>query len=260
MPRKHFRLYVFIVAITIFLMTYQSLRGNINPFGFLAYPMDFANNLITSMGISYNNAIWMAARQDRELEELRMKLRDLSMIELRFSEVLAENRRLAGLIGLSESSTDFVVAARVVSRGSNRWSTTYVIDRGGEHLVNKDMTVITPEGLLGKIIELKPNYSRVLLLDDTRFSAAVRLQSSRAEGVLTGNGRGRCILKYVGTDVKPKINEMVVTSGMDALFPPGIGVGLISRITTDEEELFHDIEVEPLVDTTRVEEVIVIKR
>jgi rod shape-determining protein MreC len=171
-----------------------------------------------------------------------------------------ENERLEGILNLKEQHSEFIAAARVVSRGSDRWSSVFVIDKGSDQMVEKDMVVITPHGLLGKVMETAPEYSKVLLIDDAHFSVAVRLQKQRTEAVLSGNGRGRCLLKYVVKDISPEVNETVVTSGLDDLFPPGIVVGYIADIATREESLFHEIEVVPFVDTSKVEEVIIIKR
>ena len=97
------------------------------------------------------------------------------------------------------------------------------------------------------------------MLNDSRFSVAVRLQDSRAEAVLSGTGSG-AVLKYLGTDVPVSEGDMLVTSGLDALFPTGINVGEVRRVRTHAKELFHQVEVAPLADLHRLEEVIVVNR
>jgi rod shape-determining protein MreC len=259
-PKKHFYFFLFVFAAAVLLMTYQSRMGPIKPFGVLSYPLNVMGRFIVDVRNTTNVALRMAIGQEKELRRLKREIRELKTRELIFSEMMIENERLAGLLEIKERQSEFVAAARVVSRGSDRWSSVFVIDKGSDHLVEKDMVVVTPHGLLGKVMETTPGYSRVLLIDDNHFSAAVRLQKQRTEAVLSGNGRGRCLLKYVVKDISPEVNETVVTSGLDDLFPPGIAAGYITGISTREEDLFHEIKVVPFVDTSRVEEVIIIKR
>ncbi|MEJ2254664.1 MAG: rod shape-determining protein MreC [Nitrospirota bacterium] len=184
----------------------------------------------------------------------------LTLKEQRLSEVLAENRRLRALLDLKDLAPGFVAAAQVVSRGNDRWSNTFIINKGGQSGVRGNMAVITPAGLLGKVQETQGDYARVLLIDDTRFRAAVRIEGTRSEAVLAGAGIRRCVLKYLDIDTPVKEGDVIVTSGLDAMFPPGIKVGEVKSVTTNTKELFHRVVVTPFVDTRRVEEVVVVKR
>lgn len=258
--KKHFYFFLFVFAAAVLLMTYQSRMGPLRPFGFLSHPLDVIDLFIVDVRDTTGVAVRMAIGQEKELRRLKRELREVKAREMGFKGLMLENERLRRLLELKGRQPGFVAAARVVSGGSDQWSNVFVIDKGSDHMVEKDMAVITPHGLLGKVMETTPGFSRVLLIDDTRFSAAVRLETRRTEAVLSGNGRGRCLLKYVVKDISPEVNEAVVTSGLDGLFPPGIVAGYITGISTREEDLFHEIEVVPFVDTSRVEEVIIIKR
>jgi len=124
-----------------------------------------------------------------------------------------------------------------------------------------DMAAITPQGLCGKVVSVSDTYSVVLLVEDARFSAAIRTEKGRKEGVFSGSGLGNPgLLKYVGVDQTVEIGEAVLTSGLDALFPPGIPVGMVEEVITDEKDLFHQITITPFVDTTKVEEVQIVTR
>jgi rod shape-determining protein MreC len=241
-------------------MTYQSRRGALRPFRFLMEPINYANGLILSVGTSVSDAFRIAAGQKREIERLKEELAGLKMRAQRLEETREESERLWEILSLRELQPGFVAAARVVSKGSDRWSNVFIIDKGSDHDVRKDMAAITPDGLLGKVHEVSPSYSTVLLIDDSQFSAAVRFQSDRTEAVLRGKGQGRCILKYVSTDASPENGDVLVTSGLDAMFPAGIRAGYVSSVSTDEKKLFHDVEAVPFVDTRKVEEVIIVTR
>jgi|Deesub1362A_J573_1020465.scaffolds.fasta_scaffold00268_7 rod shape-determining protein MreC len=261
MSKKRLRLFLLLVVISVLLMTYQSQKGILRPFGFLSHGLNSLNNAIVSLTFSVEKTFKKFTLREKELEDLRNELQQLKQKEQAFEEVFRENQRLRQLLSLKKRERKYVATARVIARGSDRWTNTFIIDKGRKDSIKKNMTVITPEGLLGKIQEVEDSYSSVLLIDDPRFSAAVRLQGSRTEAVLSGTGTKRlCKLKYVSTDTRVAEGEIIVTSGLDSLFPPGIKAGYISKISTDEEKLFHDIQVIPFVDTTKVEEVIIIKR
>lgn len=260
MPKKRYRLLISLFAVSIMLMTYQNRSGALRPFGFLEEPLYAVNIAVSAFKDALTDPFEKFTLRQEETERLRRQLRSLRMREQRMTEVELENRRLTALLDLSERREGFVAAARVVSRGSDRWANTFVIDKGRRDSVEKDMAVITVDGLLGKVMEAGETHSTVLLIDDLRFSAAVRLQAGRTEAVLSGAGPGRCVLKYVPADEQVKEGDTVVTSGLDGLFPPGMAAGFVSSVATEKDALFHEIEVVPYVDTAEVEEVAVVRR
>ena len=150
-------------------------------------------------------------------------------------------------------------AARIISRGANYWSHTLVIDKGFDSGMVKDSTAITPKGLAGKISNVSRSYSNLLLVTDINFSVSVRLQESRKEGVLSGTGTAKTVLKYIPPEEEIKTGEVVITSGLDRLFPPGIPVGYVSKVDRQGTGHFQYIEVIPFVDNARIEEVLLVK-
>jgi rod shape-determining protein MreC len=260
MPTKRLRLFLTLLAVSIILMTLQSSGGAFRPFKFLAYPINLVNNTYSTTTEYIGDTLRKYTLDDEKLKNLERDLRSAKLKEQRFDEILLENQRLKEIIGMKKTVSGYVAAAKVISRGTGRWSNTYVIDKGTDDLVQKDMTVITPVGLLGKVQEAHGSYSVVLLIDDTRFSAGVRFESTRTGAVLSGAGLNRCVVKYVDTDIEVSTGEALVTSGLDGLFPPGIPAAFVSEVETIEGALFHRIEAVPIVDTRKVEEVIIVKR
>lgn len=260
MPKKQYWLFLLLLIASIVIMTYQSQRGIIRPFGFLSSPLNFVNETIMFLNDSVKETFRKYTLRQEELETLRREVRHLRMREKALKEIARENRRLRELLSLKEQTVNYVATARVIARGADQWSQTFVIDKGRVDGVLKDMAVVTSQGLLGKVLHVDGSYSTVLLIEDTRFSAAVRLMEGRTEAVVSGRGPGRCVLKYVNSDIEVREGEAVVTSGLDALFPPGIEVGFVSKVLTNEKELFHTIEVTPFVDPKKVEEVTIVRR
>ena len=107
---------------------------------------------------------------------------------------------------------------------------------------------------------MSDSYAYLLLLNDINFSASVRLQGSRAEGVLSGTGSRKCTLKYVPFEDEIKAGDIVITSGLDMLFPPGIPVGYVTKVDNKTGEgYFQYIEVQPFQESTKIEEVVIVK-
>lgn len=259
MLKKKYCLLLPLLAVAI-LMVYQSRVGPLRLPRLFNSLINSSTGMLHSVCASIEGRLPGSSLSAGEAARLKKKLAAFKLREPRLKELMLENGRLREALDLSEHLPSYVTAARVVSRGGDRWSNTFVIDKGKKDGIEKNMAAITPDGLLGKVQEVYGPHSLLLLIDDEKFSAAVRLQDDRAEAVLSGAGRGRCSLKYVESDGSIEVGQVLLTSGLDGLFPPGIAAGYVSKITTKEDSLFHDIEVTPFVEPARVEEAIVIKR
>ncbi len=260
MPKKRLWLFLSFVVLSFVLMTYQSKSGVLAPLRFLTHPINALNNTIHSIISSIKEPFRNIALRDEENRRLREELNKLLLEQQRYRDAVIENIRLRELLSLKEKEQRYVTAARVIAKGNDRWSNTLVIDKGRRDGLGKDMAVITVRGLVGKVSSLSDSYSSVLLINDINFSAAVRLEESRKEGIISGTGSRNCILKYIPHEDDVKQGEAVVTSGLDSLFPPDIPVGFVSKITKKGTSLLQDIEVIPFQDTTRLEEVVIVRR
>lgn len=241
------------------LMTFQSTRGPLRPFGEIQHPLFYLDNVVTSLREDITAPLLRSYSIKRENEMLKMELEGLRLIEDRNRELERENLRLMELLNMKSAYPEFVAAARVISSGIRQWPKVIVINKGGSGGVRKDMVVRSAGGLVGKVTEVFPDYSNVILLTDVNFSASVRLEDSRTEGVLSGTGNGLCQLKYIPLDEEVNEKELVVTSGLDRIFPAGIPVGYVKSVRK-KDALFQDVEVEPFVSPNRLEEVMVFKR
>ncbi|MEW6409873.1 MAG: rod shape-determining protein MreC [Nitrospirota bacterium] len=174
-------------------------------------------------------------------------------------EILEENKRLRQLLMLKESETRYVTAARVIGRDPTNWFRIVTVNKGRDDGVHKDMVVVTPSGVVGKIFQPGPHYSKVLLITDIQSTISVRIQHTRDEGIVEGKGTDRCHLKYIPHSVDLKINDAVITSGLDNIYPAGLFVGYISKINKKGGSgLFQEIEIIPGVRLNRIEEVAII--
>lgn len=260
MPKKRPLLFLSLIIVSFILMAYQTNKRVFNPLRLLSYPVNVINNTIHSINSSIKESLKKIRLRDEENMRLKEELNRLLMEHQKYKETVLENVRLREMLSLKEKEKRFVAAARVIARGNDRWANTLVIDKGTHDGIEKDMAVVTPRGLVGKILSCSDSYSYILLINDLNFSAAVRLQESRTEGIISGTGSKTCILKYVPHEYEVKENETVLTSGLDSLFPAGIPIGSVIRITKKGAGLFQNIEVTPFQDSTKLEEVIIVRR
>ena len=222
----------------------------------LLYPYDVLSNVISSASIKYGGLLDAA----EENKKLRADLMAAQIEKQGYSEIIAESRRLHELLNLRTQIESGGTAVHVVGRGYDKFASTLIIDKGQGQGIVKDMPVITAKGLAGKVLSVRKNYSDIILLTDSNFSVAVRLKDSRREGVLTGSGHERCILKYVPIEEAVKEGEIVITSGLDGIFQPGIPVGRVVKVQTEGVEFFQYIEVAPFVQPYAIEEAMVVSR
>jgi rod shape-determining protein MreC len=240
--------------IALILITYHHDRRPSALFRVLSYPYDVLNNFTLNVTMT-SRELWDALDENKRLKkELTAALTE----KQRYAEIIQENKRLKELLFLKEHLPNYVTTAKVIARGYDRLLYTMILDKGKNSGIKKDMPVITPKGLVGKIYAIKDNSSEVLLLKDPNFSVAVRLQNSRHEGVISGTGHRYCILKYIPPEEGVEKGEVAVTSGLDGIFPPGLLVGVVSSVRKEGIEFFQDIRVLPFQSDAKIEEVVIL--
>lgn len=260
MPSKKTLLFFIAVIFSFVLMTYQSKKGHALSVDFISGPLNHLHAASNSFAEAVKRPFRMIALREKENVELKKKVSALELEREKYHEALLENKRLKELLSLKEDKKKYVVSAKVIARGVDNWTHTLLIDKGAKDGVTKDMTAITPRGLAGKVTSVSDSYSYILLINDINMSSAVRLQGSRVEGVLSGTGSRRCIMKYVPFEEEVKAGDIVITSGLDMLFPPGISVGYVTKADKKiGSGNFQYIEVQPFQDSEKIEEVVIAK-
>jgi len=203
----------------------------------------------------------------KENERLRQKIMALETELVRSREVELENQRLRKalkMVRLFQHETP--VVARVIGRPLGSWQGLMIIDRGLSDNILPEMPVLAPAGeaygaVVGQVVAVEKHYAKVLLLTDPSFAADAIVQRSRERGLLRGQGREICLLDYVSAEADVRENDLVVTSGMDTIFPKGLLLGRVFHIYPGRSKgLFRVIEVKPAIDFKKLEEVIILRR
>jgi rod shape-determining protein MreC len=192
-------------------------------------------------------------RLTEEIQALRTRLGTLE-------EVRRENERLKKLLDVREREPFQVVPAGVVGRDATNWFDTLLIDQGTHHGMTRHLAVIAPGGLVGQVVDVSSSSARVQLITDPVSSVGVLLETSRVTGLLVGGQFGRLRIRYLPARAEIQVGEVVITSGLGGVYPKGIMVGKVVALDSRSGALFKEAIVEPSVDFSQLEEVLVVTR
>jgi rod shape-determining protein MreC len=152
-----------------------------------------------------------------------------------------------------------MLAASVIAASPDSGSQVMYINKGSRDGIRRDMGVITPDGVVGKILAVYPDTSQVLLLDDKDSGVGALLADTRTQGPVKGNGAPLLTLDYISNDEKVTAGETVLTSGQDRIFPKDLPVGQVVDVVSDPKTPFMKIRVRPAAHLDRLEEVLVLQ-
>jgi rod shape-determining protein MreC len=213
-------------------------------------------------GISHIRDTWnhyfALQNTSRENEELKRENGALKLQITQLQSKAGEADRLAALLKFRQANVDVpMVAARVIGTGADSASQTIYLDRGERDGIRRDMGVITPDGIVGKVIESYKDTAQVLLLTDEHSGVGAMLVDSRVQKPVGGTGEPLLVMKYISNEdnsVNP--GDRIVTSGIDRIFPRDLPVGTIADIKPGST--FKQIRVRPAANLERLEEVFVL--
>lgn len=232
--------------VTTLLAPFQSLSATISNKG---------GNLIDTI-----NKIVFVYDENRQLKNEVSALREQN---LQGNELAAENQRLKSLLDYKSATKNFdLVVAVVIARDPATWVNNVVINRGSNDGIKKDMPVVTPEGLVGSIIETYPSYSIVGLVTDPRISVGALVQrgDSRVAGIVKGdiNKQEDIHMDNLPRAADVQQGDQIITSGLGGIYPKGISIGTVEDVQNESGGLLKYAVVEPAVDFQKLEDVAVV--
>ena len=197
----------------------------------------------------------------KENTELCQKNLELEAEISQLKEVGKENEVLRKGLDISKRDQNIIEIASVVGKdiqGAGEW---ILIDKGAKHGIERNMAIISPEmALIGKIIEIMPNFSKVMLITNKESIVAALVEGIRSEGLVKKEEKGNLFMDFILRSEKLEIGEKIITSGMDKIYPKGILIGKIERIDLSQNQLFQKITITPAVDFSKLEAVFIIKQ
>lgn len=185
-----------------------------------------------------------------EVDRLRLRNRELE-------SQAAEAQRLTALLNFHEAHPEApMLAAQVIGASADATSHTLFINRGDHDHVRRDMAVVTPEGVVGKVVEVFPTSAQVLLINDKDSGVGALFADSRTHGVVKGTGDPEPRMDYVANDEKVPVGAAIVTSGEDRIFPKDFPIGTVE--SAEPGNPFQIIHVKPAARLDRLEDVMVL--
>jgi rod shape-determining protein MreC len=193
----------------------------------------------------------------RENTRLKFESEQMRLESAREQEDARQARRIQALLGFKEQWIDTTVAAQVIGTSGTESSRLLYLDKGVKDGIRADMPVITPDGVVGKVLTVYGDTSQVLMINDPTSGVGATLVNSRLQGIVKGTATGEVQLNYIMGDEAVQSGEALVTSGGDRVFPKGLPLGTVAKVTMGRN-LFLDIALKPAVDLNRLEEVLVV--
>ncbi len=194
-------------------------------------------------------------KENQKLHEENLRLQSLIQAK---EELEKENDRLNQLLEFKNHSKMELIAARVMSRDLLSDHNTLQINKGSEHGLKSGQAVITINGVVGYIFRPEALTSQVLLITDRYSVVDGIIARSRARGIVEGKKSSSCLLRYVEKSDDIQIGDLVVTSGLDNIFPKGFPIANVVSVENKNYSISVQVELKPVVDANKVEEVFVI--
>jgi rod shape-determining protein MreC len=195
----------------------------------------------------------------RQNLELQRQLEEYKQREVHFQEAQQALTRLEGLLDLKRQVALPVIGARIIAYDPSLWSRSAIINQGRVQGVKDGLPVLAPQGIVGRVVGVYPEYSKVMLIVDRKSSADAMVQRTRVRGMLKGKGGNRCSLEFVPKSADVQVGDLVLASGLVGLYPKGLVFGKVTTANKKNPGVFQEIEVTPSVDLSTLEEVLVVK-
>lgn len=229
-----------------------------------ASPLQTASSKASGATSGFFQQIWNFRSTAKENEQLRERLAQVETDLHTARQAATENERLKALLGLNEQTNIESVPARVIARDPSVWFNTITINRGSSSGIRVNMPVVTAGGIVGRVITVGPWSAQVMLITDEKAGAGAvvgQLGQSGALGSVRGRadlGVGLIEMRYVSGLEKVEVNDFVMTTGQDGIYPPGLNVGRVVEVKPGTTTQAHQILIQPGAQLDHLEEVAVL--
>ena len=229
-----------------------------------ASPLQNASSKASGATSNFFQQIWNFRSTAAENEQLKQKLAETEAQLNNARHAEAENQRLQSLLDLKQKNEIKSVPARVIARDPSVWFNTITINRGSTSGIAVNMPVVTGGGIVGRVITVSPFASQVMIITDEKAGAGAvvgQLGQSGALGSVRGRGDlGVAVIemRYVSGLEKVEVNDTVMTTGQDGIYPPGLNVGRVVDVKNGTATQAHQILIQPGAQLDHLEEVAVL--
>jgi rod shape-determining protein MreC len=214
----------------------------------------------TKLGAEYvwQNYIDLRHTQS-ENQELKRTVDRLRLEQAELLEDALQGQRLQALESFQQKYIYKTVSAQAVGSSGSDQSRVFYLDKGSLEGLQRDMAVITADGIVGKVRDVFPHSAQVLAINDQTSGAGVILATTRLRGILRGNAIGQLQIVGILADQRIQPGEKVLTAGGDLIFPRGLPVGVVDKVVRDQDrDGFIDVIVKPAAHLDQLDEVLVV--
>lgn len=231
-------------------------RGTMNLLAPVLKPFAYVSGFAENIWDGYINLVNVR----RDNERLHIAVKELGSRIAAGDEALLESKRLEKLLEMKKTLKHPTLGATVVGEDISSWFRTLLVDRGASDGLRVGMAVVAADGVVGQIVKVAAETSRVLLLTDHASGIAATIQRSRARGVVKGKGEGLCSLEFTTREEDVKVGDLVVTSGVGGVYLKGLPIGEVTMVKRGQYGIFQTVTIRPTVNVAQLEEVLVVLR
>ena len=226
----------------------------------LAYPANSVNDFMESISNLTNTY--------QENQTLKQKVETIYELEVQLNDLKKDNEKMKEALKLQDTLNDYtLVNATVIARNPDTWRDIVTINKGSNDGLTPQMSVMSDNGLVGKVLDVNPTSARVALLsnnDNTLVRVAAMIQGEKESiyGTLTGfdHEKNILIMSQIQATQEIKVGDKVVTSGLGGVSPSSLYIGTVEEVAMDRFGLYKEVRIKPAADTNDVRYVTVVKR
>lgn len=260
------RKFLLVLAVVVLPLIAANLqRDAADEVPWFARPFTFVAGLVQngyssfSSGVRGTTAMYLnlinIKKQNRVLTEENSELRaQLGAL----TELKLENERLNNLLNFSQKTKMNLLTAKVIGRDLFADHQSITINRGTRDGVLRNMAAITTGGVVGYVFRVEPFTAQILLLVDRYAVIDAIVQRSRARGIVEGSGPETTRLRYLNRSDDVQMGDLVVTSGLDNIFPKGFPIGTVTSVAKSRYGMTQDVEMKPVINASILEELFVV--
>lgn len=226
----------------------------------LAYPANSINDFMESISNLTNTY--------QENQTLKQKVETIYELEVQLNDLKKDNEKMKEALKLQDTLNDYtLINATVIARNPDTWRDIVTINKGANDGLTPQMSVMSDNGLVGKVLDVNPTSARVALLsnnDNTLVRVAAMIQGEKESiyGTLTGfdHEKNILIMSQIQATQEIKVGDKVVTSGLGGVSPSSLYIGTVEEVAMDRFGLYKEVRIKPAADTNDVRYVTVVKR
>lgn len=222
-------------------------------------PIDAVLYRVFSVAAKTAGGVFNVGRLYEENQRLKKQLVEQQRLIGQLQEQVNENRRLREILELPLRREVKTVTCRVIGRSPDNWFKTLMLDKGEMAGISKDMCVMAPQGLVGRIVRTTATTSIAMLMSDPDSGVGALVMRSREAGVVVGGvgSSSKLDMRFFSQNPDVRVGDVIITSGLGRVFPKGIPIGYVMGVRDEEYGLIRVAEVRPLANLDSLEEVVV---